>query len=150
MENKNAQRYLAQTRHCLICSRADRTRLLSRAATMVSEYGMESPEAEYADYLSAFGQPSDFASEMLSTLDPERVRSAARRRKWLRRAIACAVVLALVLLAGFFYFLYRASQSWNVNTEIKFDEPIYITEEEFQRSWDSAPPGARFQLGDVP
>ena len=65
-----AQRYLTRLRRALVCPKRDRERLLADAREMLENFAQENPGAFYQDYVASFGQPQDFAREMLSGLDP--------------------------------------------------------------------------------
>lgn len=130
--DKAVKRYLAQLRRALTCAREDRERLFSRGRTMVEEFWAETPNAHYEDLVTAFGQPKDFAAEMLSQLDPGEVERAGRQRKYIRRGAAAAVIIILALLSVFWYFRYEKSQSWNENAIIVIEPAREMTEEETQ------------------
>ena len=95
-----AERYLKKLRRALVCSKKDKERLLGDARDLLENFAQENPGAFYQDYVASFGQPEDFAGEMLTSLDPEDVAEAGQRRK--RVLVGAAVVAAavLVLLAG--------------------------------------------------
>ena len=94
-----AKRYLTRLGRALVCSKKDRERLLDDAREMLENFAQENPGAFYQDYVASFGQPQDFAREMLSGLDPEDVAEAKlrRRRALIGAGIAAAAVLALLV-----------------------------------------------------
>lgn len=92
--------YLAQVRRRLTCSAAARQQLLDRAGQMVEDFFREDPEADDAALTAAFGEPQEFAAQMLATLEPEEVAAARRRQKWLRRGGVLALLLALAAVAA--------------------------------------------------
>lgn len=98
-----SQRYLTRLRRALVCSKRDRERLLRDARDMLENFAQENPGAFYQDYEASFGQPEDFAAEMLSNLDPEDIADVQRRRKRVFLASAGAMGALLVLLAGFWF-----------------------------------------------
>lgn len=98
-----SQRYLTRLRRALVCSKRDRERLLSDARDMLENFAQENPGAFYQDYVASFGQPEDFAAEMLSNLDPEDIADVQRRRRRVFLASAGAVAAMLALLAGFWF-----------------------------------------------
>lgn len=104
-----AERYLKKLRRALVCPKKDKERLLADARDLLENFAQENPRAFYQDYVLSFGQPEDFAGEMLSNLDPEDVREARLRRKRTLMAMAVAVAAMLVLLAGI--WLGQRSQS---------------------------------------
>ena len=96
MANKAVERYLVLLRRELVCSGRDRVRFLTQGRTLLGEFLEENPNARYEDLAAAYGQPGDFAAEMLSRLDPGEVERAGRQRKYIRRALAAVIALALI------------------------------------------------------
>lgn len=130
--DKAVKRYLAQLRRALTCAKEDRERFFSRGRTMVEEFWAETLNARYEDLVTAFGQPKDFAAEMLSQLDPGEVEHTRKQRKYIRRGAAATVIIILALLSVFWYFQYEKSQSWNENAIIVIEPAKEMTEEETQ------------------
>ena len=91
---------------------------------------------------AAFGQPKEFAAEMLSQLDPTEVERARRRRRYMRWGTAAVLVLALGLLSALWYSKYNKSQSWNDNAIIIIQPVETMTEEEYQQYWNNIQEGA--------
>lgn len=91
---------------------------------------------------AAFGQPKEFAAEMLSQLDPTEVERARRRRRYMRWGTAAVLVLALGLLSALWYSKYKKSQSWNDNAIIIIQPVETMTEEEYQQYWNNIQEGA--------
>ncbi|MCI9264510.1 MAG: hypothetical protein HFF06_08015 [Oscillospiraceae bacterium] len=96
MENKAVERYLVLLRRELVCSGVDRARFLTQGRTLLGEFLEENPNARYEDLAAAYGPPGDLAAEMLSRLDPGEVERAGRQRKYIRRALAAVIALALI------------------------------------------------------
>lgn len=94
--DKAVKRYLAQLRRALTCGKADRERLFAQSRAMLEGFEEENANARYEDLVTAFGQPKDFAAEMLSQLDPGEVERAGRQRKYIRRALVAVIALALI------------------------------------------------------
>lgn len=94
--DKAVKRYLAQLRRALTCAREDRERFFSQGEKLLGEFLEENPNARYEDLAAAFGQPKDFAAEMLSQLDPKEVERAGRQRKYIRRVLVAVIALALI------------------------------------------------------
>ena len=95
-----AERYLKKLRRALVCSKKDKERLIDDAKDLLENFAQENPGAFYQDYVDSFGQPEDFAGEMLTSLDPEDVAEAGQRRKRALIAVTVAAPAVLVLLAG--------------------------------------------------
>lgn len=95
-----AERYLKKLRRALVCSKKDKERLIDDAKDLLENFAQENPGAFYQDYVDSFGQPEDFAGEMLTSLDPEDVAEAGQRRKRALIAVTVAAAAVLVLLAG--------------------------------------------------
>lgn len=98
-----SERYLTRLRRALVCPREDRERLLEDAKTLLESFAQENPGAFYKDYVESFGQPEDFAAEMLANLDPEDVAEVRLRRKRFTIGTAAAVGVILILLAGIWF-----------------------------------------------
>ena len=73
MEDNAARRYLSRVRRALTCSAASRRTLSARAEELVEAFLQENPRPRYQEFVTAFGQPSDFAETMLADLDEEEV-----------------------------------------------------------------------------
>lgn len=95
-----AERYLKKLRRALVCSKKDKERLIDDAKDLLENFAQENPGAFYQDYVASFGQPEDFAGEMLTSLDPEDMAEASQRRKRALIAVIVAAAAVLVLLAG--------------------------------------------------
>lgn len=106
-----SERYLTRLRRALVCPKEDKERLLEDAGAMLENFTQENPGAFYKDYVASFGQPEDFAAEMLSNLDPEDVSEAQARRKRALFGTAAAAAALLVLLAGFWFGRHSRGQS---------------------------------------
>lgn len=130
--DKAVKRYLARLRRVLTCPKEDRDRLLSRGGSLLAEFAAETPNAGYRELTAAFGQPGDFAAEMLAQLPPETVEKARKRRKYIRWGAVAAAVIVLALLSIFWYLRYEKSQSWNENAIIVIEPAKEMTEEETQ------------------
>lgn len=98
-----SERYLTRLRRTLVCPKEDKERLLEDAKAMLENFTQENPGAFYKDYVASFGQPEDFAAEMLSNLDPEDVSEAQARRKRAVLGTVAAAAALLVLMAGFWF-----------------------------------------------
>lgn len=97
MESKAAKRYFSRVQRCLVCPAASRYQLLGRGRRLVTQFEQENPNAQYSDFVSAFGSPENFAGEMLSTVDKKEVEAAQRRRRLgYRLALTCLVLVLCV------------------------------------------------------
>lgn len=110
MESKAAQKYLAQLKRALTCSPADRERFLSQGQTLLEGFGEENPKARYEDLTAAFGQPKDFAAEMLSQLPPAEAERAWKRRKYIRWGAVAVFVMALISCAVYWGLKWAKAQ----------------------------------------
>ena len=142
MENKAVKKYLSRLCRALPCSGLDRERLLAQGRALLEGFGEENPDPSYEDLPAAFGQPKEFAAEMLSQLDPTEVERARRRRRYMRWGTAAVLVLALGLLSALWYSKYKKSQSWNDNAIIIIQPVETMTEEEYQQYWNNIQEGA--------
>lgn len=109
MDSKVAKRYLARVRRALVCGCPDRKALLARCEAMVETFCQENPEAEYDAYVAAFGEPADFAAELLSRLDKGRVEAALKQRRLIHGCIAALFAAIVVCSAVFWYVQYEKS-----------------------------------------
>ena len=126
----------------MTCSGPDRERLIAQGRALLEGFGEENPDPSYEDLPAAFGQPKEFAAEMLSQLDPTEVERARRRRRYIRWGTAAVLVLALGLLSALWYSKYKKSQSWNDNAIIIIQPVETMTEEEYQQYWSNIQEGA--------
>ena len=140
--DKAMKRYLAQLHRALTCSGPDRERLIAQGRALLEGFGEENPDPSYEDLSAAFGQPKEFAAEMLSQLDPTEVERARRRRRYIRWGTAAVLVLALGLLSALWHSKYKKSQSWNDNAIIIIQPVETMTEEEYQQYWNNIQEGA--------
>ncbi len=139
MDSKVAKRYLARVRRALVCGCPDRKALLARCEAMVETFCQENPEAEYDAYVAAFGEPADFAAELLSRLDKGRVEAALKQRRLIHGCIAALFAAIVVCSAVFWYVQYEKS------TEL--DEDLVIVE---YPMLDLAPEEVETVIGDIP
>lgn len=109
MDSKVAKRYLARVRRALVCGCPDRKALLARCEAMVETFCQENPEAGYDAYVAAFGEPADFAAELLSRLDKGRVEAALKQRRLIHGCIAALFAAIVVCSAVFWYVQYEKS-----------------------------------------
>ena len=142
MENKAVKKYLSRLRRALTCSGPDRERLIAQGRALLEGFGEENPDPSYEDLSAAFGQPKEFAAEMLSQLPSAEVERARRRRRYMRWGTAAVLVLALGLLSALWYSKYKKSQSWNDNAIIIIQPVETMTEEEYQQYWSNIQEGA--------
>lgn len=138
MENKAAQKYLNQVRHSLICGMADRKRLIERCKELMNAFQQENPDAGYDEFVAAFGQPADCATDLLSTLDDSKVESARQKRLWLRRIIIVSVLGVLVFLSFFWYSKYQKSIMFDEDVIVIIQPPVETTLEEFYAAKEAA------------
>ena len=139
MDSKVAKRYLARVRRALVCGYPDRKALLARCEAMVETFCQENPEAGYDAYVAAFGEPADFAAELLSRLDKGRVEAALKQRRLIHGCIAALFAAIVVCSAVFWYIQYEKS------TEL--DEDLVIVE---YPMLDLAPEEVETAIGDIP
>lgn len=99
MESKAAKQYFSRVQRCLVCPAASRHQLLGRGRRLVAQFEQENPNAQYSDFVSAFGSPGDFAGQMLSCVDSGAVEAVQRRRKLGRKTALVCLVLALCVTA---------------------------------------------------
>lgn len=133
MENKALKRYLSQLRRALTCSRTDRERLLAQGRQLVEDFLEENPRASYVELAAAFGQPKDFASEMLSQLDPGEVEKARKQQKCLRQGLAAIILLTLLFTSVFWYARWAKDQEIiSGDFRIVFGPVEQLTDEEYE------------------
>lgn len=134
--DKAVKRYLAQLRRALTCAKEDRERLLSQGEKLLGEFLEENPNAHYEDLVTAFGQPKDFAAEMLSQLDPKEVERAGRQRKYIRRGLLVVVIVALILISAFWFSKWKVFHDIIGDNDWQVIEPAeQLTEEEYEEFW---------------
>lgn len=127
-----SKRYLSQVRRRLICPAASRRRLLAQAEQMVEDFLQENPGAEAGALATAFGEPEEFARQMLDTLEPGEVAAAQKRRQRTTRVLVALVVLALVVTNGIYWVQYFRIHQMIDGKFISIETPGHnITEEEY-------------------
>lgn len=140
--DKAVKRYLAQLRRALTCAREDRERFFSQGEKLLGEFLEENPNARYEDLAAAFGQPKDFAAEMLSQLDPGEVEHTRRQRKYIRRALVAVIALALISCSVYWAVKWTKAQEV-VHGDFKVVETVEpMTKEAYQQYWDNIRGGA--------
>lgn len=134
MENKAVKKYLSRLRRALTYSREDRERLLAQGRALLEGFGEENPEPSYEDLSAAFGQPKEFAAEMLSQLDPAEVEQARKRRRYIRWGTAAALAAVLILCAVFWHWKWvKAQNVINGDFYIVEEDVVIITDDEVDR-----------------
>lgn len=140
--DKAVKRYLAQLRRALTCGKADRERLFAQSRAMLEGFEEENANARYENLVTAFGQPKDFAAEMLSQLDPKEVERAGRQRKYIRRALVAVIALALISCSVYWAVKWAKAQEV-VHGDFKVVETVEpMTKEAYQQYWDNIRGGA--------
>lgn len=132
MANKAAKRYLARVRRALVCGAADRKALLARCEAMAEDFCQENPEAEYGAYVAAFGEPADFAAELLSRLDKDRLETALKKRRLIRGCAAVLLAAIAISCAIFWYIKYEQLKELGENINIVEGSVVDMTPEEFK------------------
>lgn len=97
---KGLRRYYRAIRRRLICPRALRRQTLENLQSNVAEYLEGHPGAAMADIEAHFGTPESFANDVLCTLEPQEIRSYARKWKLVRILMVGAVAAALIWLTA--------------------------------------------------
>lgn len=127
-----AKSYLSQVRRHLTCSTVSRRRLLDQGRQMVEDFLQETPDADSLALTAAFGEPRQFAAQMLATLEPKEVDSARRRSKSFKQGAIALVALAFVLIALFAVRRCQKYESIIPDGEYGVIQPAReLTEEEF-------------------
>lgn len=134
MENKSLKRYLTQLRRALTCPRADRERLLAQGRQLVEDFEEENPGSPYAALTAAFGPPKDFAAEMLSQLPQDVVEKARKRRKYIRRAVAAVIALAMISCTVYWAVKWSKAQEVLRGDFYVVETVIPETNEEFEEA----------------
>lgn len=142
MESKAAKQYFSRVCRRLTCPTDSRDQLLGRGRKLVSQFEQENPNAQYADFVAAFGPPGDFAGQMLSCVDSGEVEVVQRRRRHIKWTAITGLVLLLLVVAilGFAKWS-KAQKVINGDFCVVELEPQKITEEECY---------ARFEKEGVP
>lgn len=81
---KELRRYYRAVRRRLICPCALRRQTLENLQSNVAEYLESHPGATMADVEAHFGTAESFANDVLCTLEPQEIRSYARKWKLVR------------------------------------------------------------------
>lgn len=97
---KELRRYYRAVRRRLICPCALRRQTLENLQSNVAEYLESHPGATMADVEAHFGTAESFANDVLCTLEPQEIRSYARKWKLVRILMVGAVAAALIWLTA--------------------------------------------------
>lgn len=97
---KELRRYYRAVRRRLICPCALRRQTLENLQSNVAEYLESHPGATMADVEAHFGTAESFANDVLCTLEPQEIRSYARKWKLVRILVVGAVAAALIWLTA--------------------------------------------------
>lgn len=142
MENKAFQQYFKQVKQLLVCDKPDRERLLTECKGLMSTFQQENPDAEYDEFVAAFGAPSACAADLLSTLEGSEVEAARKRRLWVRRSVYATALAVFALLSAFLYYKYDQSMEFNKDTVVVIEPvtvvPDNVVEESIERTPKSA------------
>lgn len=112
MKNNAVRQYYSKVRRGLVCSGASRKQLLGQGEALMIRFEQENPDAQYADFITAFGPPEVFAGEMLSTVGGKEVEDVKRRRRCAKWIVLAGV--ALVLIAGSAFWFAKWSKAQEV------------------------------------
>lgn len=146
MDSKAAKRYLARVRRGLVCGCPDRKALLARCGEMVETFCQENPEAEYDAYVAAFGEPADFAAELLSRLGESRVEAALKQRRLIHGCLAALFVAIVVCSAVFWYIQYEKSRALDEEITIIEGSVVNLVPKEFDTLVEDTPGSAQWYL----
>lgn len=147
MANKAVKRYLARVRRALVCGAADRKALLARCEAMAEDFCQENPEAEYGAYVAAFGEPADFAAELLSRLDKDRLETALKKRRLIRGCAAVLLAVIAISCAIFWYIKYEQSVELNEDLVVVEYPTLNLSPKEFEASMGNIPENSSWSAG---
>ena len=108
--NKAAKRYFARMKRQLICSAQSRERICKRTMKLISDFAEENPEADERDFVIAFGEPRDYAANVLDDLDENEVLAATHRRKVIHRLVLGCSAILLILIALVCFWKWKQAQ----------------------------------------
>lgn len=121
--NKATQKFLRHVRKHLMCSKETRRQAYCRAKKLLSDFAEENPDASYADFITAFGEPDEFAQQTLLTIDPAEIQITRKKQMYVKAALIS--IGALVVISTFGYF---ASRYIHMQEVVRGD--FYVVEEE--------------------
>lgn len=145
--DKAVKRYLARLRRVLTCPKEDRDRLLSRGGSLLAEFAAETPNAGYRELTAAFGQPGDFAAEMLAQLPPETVEKARKRRKYIRWGAVAVLAITLLLCSAYWCLKWTKAQNVLRGDFYVVETVEPETKEEYDAARKRTPEGAHSYEG---
>lgn len=110
INNPSGQKYLSEVRRHLKCTSEAKRRLLATLTPELHNFELEHPDASYADYTAALGEPKAAAQKYLDELSDREVFG------YWKHIIAAVIVAAMtVILCMICYFI----------AHIHIDTPIY-------------------------
>lgn len=99
-------RYLWQIFRQLPGSWKQKKRILSRIAGSIQDYVSEGNLVTYVQLVCRFGKPEQIAAEYINSMEAEEYIGAFKSRRNVLGIVLTAVVLALLMWAGFLAFCY--------------------------------------------
>lgn len=145
MTQRDTEQYITRVGQALPRQLSSRQSLLDRARGMVEQFALENPEAEYGDIITAFGTPEALGAEMLSTLPPQQVETAAHRRRFHRRTVIAGAFLVLSLLTLFLFVrIKQMEEVVNGDFYVVISSARPMTDEEMEEFMRQTSPDAQF------
>lgn len=137
MKNNAARQYCSRIQRSLVCSGTSRKRLLTQGKELVDRFVQENPDAQYADFVMAFGPPEAFAGEMLSTVDSKEVEDAQRRRRYTKGIVLVGLILVLIAACVLLFTKWsKVQEIIRGNYIIVTDDHGEIAKEEYLKNFE--------------
>ena len=98
--NNNAANYLTAVKKQLQCPKPLKKAALHALESDLAEYVEEHPKALLEDIIRQFGEPEEFAKEVLSALDEAEIHPKLQKSKWIVRTILITlIVIGIIFIA---------------------------------------------------
>ena len=134
---KAEKRYLQAVKKYLVCSKANRERLMKITGRAVSACLEDEPDIPYAALVSAIDEPKVFAESLLAGIPGGEVEHTRKKRRFQFCAAIVSVAIVMITvfsaLAGFYLKYKDATRGDFVVNEIWIAQPDGMTREEFKQ-----------------
>ena len=100
VRNQGAKRYLRDVRKAMPIYVVSSRKVVKQISLLVDEYVQEHPDAEYAEIVSRFGEPSGIVETYFDTLNPSEIAGQMNIKRKIIAIAAATALAALVILSA--------------------------------------------------
>lgn len=99
--NKDIEKYLEEIKKNLVCSAAQKKTVINDLRNSIYDYVETSKVTDIEDIYSHFGQPEDIAEQIISEIEPKKVKKAFKVHKVVLAGVI-AIVTTFIIILGFY------------------------------------------------